>query len=241
MPARVMTTYRGGAIAALTLLAAALVAALAFAVTRAEAAGHEFGDSFDVDGEIDGTAADVLGQPDGAIVQIGTSAGGGSITVSFDDNVAFDGPGADVRIHTLDALDPATAEIELSADGVNFVSAGNFADDGGDVDIDLDDVNLHFATAVRITHVSGALPGFDLDAVEAINVLDPAELDACATPGVRHEPGRRSALCDRNADRLGRPGGERASLDRGDHRPERRRWRHRRYGRRRRRVLLLHG
>lgn len=167
---------------ALPVAAAALVAVLAFAVTGAEAAGDVFGDNVTVDGEIDGTATDVLGPDDDTIVQIGTEAGGGSVTVSFDDNLAFDGPGSDVRIHTLDALAPATATIEVSADGVTFVSAGNFPDDAGDIDIDLGALGLDFAVAVRITYVSGELPGFDLDAVEALNHIDLVDLTLALEP-----------------------------------------------------------
>ena len=157
---------------------AVLVAAMAFAITGAEASGDEYGDSATPTGGVDGVIGDVLHAPDGAIVQIGTAASGGdgSVTVSFVNNVAFNGPGPDIRVPVGDAiaaaLAPATATIEVSADGVTFVTFGEFTDTD-DIDLDLDDLltPLPFVVAVRITQPASALPegepgGFDLDAVE---------------------------------------------------------------------------
>ena len=152
------------------MLVAVTTVVLSMALGEAEASGDPFGDDVAKTGEVSGTLADVLGVADGTIVQIGTVAGGGSVTVSFVNNVAYDGLGADLRIHTIDALAPATALIEVSADGVTFVPVGSF-DDTTDRDIDLSTLGtrLAFVSAVRFTHVSGELPGFDLDAVEALH------------------------------------------------------------------------
>ena len=189
MPSRVSSLQPSRALLllGLPLVALGVLVAFAFAVRGAEAAGDAFGDSVSVDGQIDGVASNVLGPPDGAIVQIGTDVGGGSVTVTFVDNVAFDGPGADVRVHTVDGLFPATATIELSSDDVTFVSAGDFPDDANDVEIDLGALGLDFAVAVCITQAAGAVPegepgGFDLDAVEALNQIDLIDLTLSLLP-----------------------------------------------------------
>lgn len=169
-------------------IAAALAIGLAMTLASAEAS-DEWGDDVAASGEVDGTLSDVLGDVDGAIVQIGTDLGGGAVTVSFVDNVAFDGPGADIRVHTLDSDFPATATIEVSADGVTFVSAGVFSDDAGDIDIDLNTLGLSIATAIRITHVGGDLPGFDLDAVTALNQIDIENLLIELAPQIDSSPG----------------------------------------------------
>ena len=147
------------------------ILALAFALGSAEA-GDEFGDSASDSSEVDGALADMLAPPDSAIVQSGTSAGGGSVTVDFDDNVAYDGAGADIRVYTEDAVSPSIATIEVSAGGVPWVTAGDFEDTSGNIDIELGTLGLEYAVAVRITHVSGELPGFDLDAIEALSQID---------------------------------------------------------------------
>ena len=169
-----------------------LAMVVAFAITAAEASGDEFGDSADQTGGVDGVLDDVLGPPDGTIVQIGTdgSGGGGSVTVSFDNNVAFDGPGADIRVYVVDALFPATATIEVSADGVTWIAAGDFPDTAN-IDIDLGALPspLPFAVAVRVTQLSGELPGFDLDAIEALNELDLEDTLLDAAPDADANPG----------------------------------------------------
>ena len=169
-----------------------LAMVMAFAITAAAASGDEFGDSAAQAGGVDGVLDDVLGAPDGTVVQIGTegSGGDGSVTVNFDNNVAFDGPGADIRVHVIDADSPATATIEVSADGVTWVSAGDFPDTAN-IDIDLGALSspLPFAVAVRVTQVSGVLPGFDLDAVEALNEVDLDDALLDAAPDAAVNPG----------------------------------------------------
>jgi hypothetical protein len=165
---------------ALLLVAATVVVGLALAVTRAEASGDAFGDSASSTGGLDGLASDAEGAPDGTIVQIGTTASGGvgSVTVFFDDNIAFNGPGADVRVHVVDADFPAEATIEVSADGAAWVTVGDFFDIS-DVSFDLGSFGLDYAVAVRITNLTtdtALLPGFDVDAVEALHAIDLIDL-----------------------------------------------------------------
>lgn len=170
------------------VVAAVLGLGLAMTLSSAEAS-DDWGDTALPDGNVDGAAANVLGAADGTIVQVGTIDGGGSITIGFTDSLPFDGPGADLRVHTVDALLPAIATIEVSADGVAFISAGDFSDDAGNIDIDLGALGLPFASAVRITHVSGELPGFDVDAVTALNHVDIANLVLSIAPMISTSPG----------------------------------------------------
>ncbi|MBT5773570.1 MAG: hypothetical protein HOH95_04250, partial [Dehalococcoidia bacterium] len=177
-----------------------LVLGLAFTLANAEAALHEYGDGVATTGGVDGDPNDVLGAADGVIVQIGIDEGGGSVTVSYIDNVAYNGPGADLVIHTLDEDFPATATIEVSADGVTFVSAGDFSDDAGNIPIDLGALGLPFGSAIRITHVSGDLPGFDLDAVEALNVIDLGAVEIVLDPPTGENPGFTEHTVTANVD-----------------------------------------
>ena len=149
-----------------------LVIGLSFTLANAEASGDEYGDSATSTGEISGSLSNVTDGVEDTFIQIGTTDGGGSVTVEFSDNVAFDGDGDDLTIHTVDALFPAVATIEVTADGSTWVVVGDH-DDTSDINIDLNSLGLPFATAVRITHVSAEqLPGFDLDEVEALNQID---------------------------------------------------------------------
>jgi len=175
--------------AKLGLVALTLSAGFALTLAGAEASGDPYGDGSSSSGEIDGPLANVTGAADGTIVQIGANDLGGSLTVEFSDNVAYDGAGADVRIHTLDTEAPAEALIELSANGVDFVSAGNFFDDVGPIDINLGSLGLSFATAVRISYVSGEQPGFDLDAVEGLNQIGLSGATINLDPAADTDPG----------------------------------------------------
>jgi hypothetical protein len=120
----------------------------------------------------------VTGPPDSPpasnFIQISDNS---SVTLKFVDNKAVDGPGADVRIHTYDALFPADALIELSPDCINYTSFGIHSDTSN-VDLDLSDHGLSQAECIRITdQVAGGDPfpllGFDLDAAEALNNAAP--------------------------------------------------------------------
>ena len=166
-----------------------LVLGLALTLANAEASGDEYGDGATSTGEIWGDLLHVTDGVDGTFIQIGTEDGGGSVTIEFLDNLAYNGSGPDLRIHTVDDEAPAIATIEVSADGVTFVSAGDHADADGDIDIDLGALGLPFATAVRITHVSGELPGFDLDDIEALNQIDLEDVSIALDPPTGENPG----------------------------------------------------
>jgi hypothetical protein len=94
---------------------------------------------------------------------------GGAVTVEFVDNVALDGPGADIEI----VGDPANDErwtVEVSADGQTFTSFGLLSERA---QLDLATVGLTEARFVRLTDdddpAGGASPGAELDAVVALN------------------------------------------------------------------------
>jgi len=167
----------------------AMLIGLALTLAAAEASGDPYGDAYDATGNIDGMLTNVIGEADTSIVQIGADGAGGSLVVVFTDNVVFDGPGPDIRVHTLDLIDPAEATIEVSDDGLTFVSAGNFFDDTGPIDIDLGALGLSYATTVRLTYVSGILPGFDLDAVEGLNQLGLDGASVSLAPAANADPG----------------------------------------------------
>ena len=117
-----------------------------------------------------------LGEPDrsnaaGGFVSLGV---GGHITLQFA-GVINDAPGNDIKIYETSfsgdvcgGADDEQADIELSADGVNFVSAGSICRDG---EVDMADAGLAYVSAIRITNSAstGSLDGYDVDGVEAIN------------------------------------------------------------------------
>ena len=155
----------------LIAVATAFALVSAFTLSAAQASGDAYGDGTSADPGIDGSASDAQGAPDGTYVQVGTGGhGGGTLTVNFSNNVAFNGAGTDVRVHTVADGAAASATISLSDDGSTFVSAGTFADTA-DANIDLQALGLEFATHVRVTYSSGEFPGYNLDAVEALHVL----------------------------------------------------------------------
>jgi photosystem II stability/assembly factor-like uncharacterized protein len=114
----------------------------------------------------------VLGSPD---LDESTATGwlslgvGGSVMVEFVDNVAIDGPGADIEI----IGDPGNDEqwtVEVSTDGQAFTSFGLVSER---VKLDLATVGMAEVRFVRLTDdgdpASGASPGAELDAVVALN------------------------------------------------------------------------
>ncbi len=121
-------------------------------------------------------AAQALGEPDrsnatGGFVSLGV---GGHITIGFA-GVVDDADGNDIRIFETSysgdecgASDDESADFELSADGVNFVSVGSLCRDG---EIDMADAGLSSVTAIRITNSpsTNSPDGYDVDGVEAIN------------------------------------------------------------------------
>jgi len=103
---------------------------------------------------------------------------GGSVTVEFVDNVAVDGPGADIEI----VGDPGNDEqwtVEVSAEGQGYKSFGLVSERA---QLDLANVGLAEVRFVRLTDdgdpSGGASPGAELDAVVALN----SQSLAAATP-----------------------------------------------------------
>lgn len=189
LPAPGIASLASGGVVKVGLVGLTMLVGLMLTLAGAEASGDPYGDASESTGNIDGVVTDVTGAVDGAFVQVGADGAGGSVLISYVDNVAFDGIGADLRVHTIDADFPATATIEVSPDGVSFVSAGDFSDDAGPIDIDLSTLGLSFAAAVRVTYVSGDLPGFDLDAIEALNQIDLESASIALAPAADVDPG----------------------------------------------------
>jgi len=113
--------------------------------------------------------------PPGSFVCLGI---GGQITLEFVNNVAVDGPGADIWvIGDIDNNDSLI--VEVSADGVDFRSFG-VTDER--VELDLADVGLSYVRFVRIsddgsTGQGAQSAGAELDAVEALNSAAPEEIE----------------------------------------------------------------
>jgi len=108
---------------------------------------------------------------------------GGSVTAEFVDNLAFDGPGADIDI----IGDPANDEqvrVEVSTDGIIYKSFGLV---GELVQLDLAKVGLDSARFVRITDdgnepLRGVSPGAEVDAIQALNSTSPATSPSASPP-----------------------------------------------------------
>jgi photosystem II stability/assembly factor-like uncharacterized protein len=140
---------------------------------------------------------------------------GGSVTVEFVDNVAGDGPGADIEI----VGDPGNDEqwtVEVSTDGQAYKSFGLVSERA---QLDLAKVGLAEVRFVRITDdgdpSGGASPGAELDAVVALNSRSlaaatptgaPASAPAKqATAAISSTAADASPLVDREWVRLGGP------------------------------------
>ncbi len=115
-----------------------------------------------------------LGEPDrsnapGGFVSLGID---GSITLQFSGAV-YDTAGADIKVwETSFAGDACSgsserAEVEVSQDGSNWISAGEVCRDG---EIDIAGLGLFYVSQIRITDTttSGG-DGYDVDGVEALN------------------------------------------------------------------------
>lgn len=138
-----------------------------------------------------------LGPPDGQYLQIGYVPDDDPyplpsvVTLVFQDNVAYDGPGADLRVYTVDDQPVGTVLIQASYDGVNYVSAGVFGDDRGHIELDLASLGLSAATRLRFTNASGPFGwyGFNLDAVEAIHSFEVPAVSLTLDPPTDTAPG----------------------------------------------------
>lgn len=117
-----------------------------------------------------------LGEPDrsnapGGFVSLGV---GGYITIGFS-GMVMDEPGNDIKIwetsysgNVCGGGDDEYADIELSQDGVNFVSVGTICRND---EVDMAAAGLPYVVAIRITNSSltGTPDGYDVDGVEAIH------------------------------------------------------------------------
>jgi hypothetical protein len=121
-----------------------------------------------------GNPADALGDIDSDWVTFGD---GETLTLAFTDNTAFDGTGNDLRIREY-GIDDATANVYGSANGSDWTflvlavgsggpGSGNFTD----IFVDLDGTGLTYVNFLKFIGLDevGDSPGFDLDAVEALN------------------------------------------------------------------------
>ncbi|MCJ2556651.1 MAG: hypothetical protein LN415_06025 [Candidatus Thermoplasmatota archaeon] len=127
-----------------------------------------------------------LGAPDGWFVSI---TPGDWIIFAFTDNTMIDGPGPDIAIREIgNNAGQEKAEIWVSAvnDGVQFTSLGIIASQGWETNptLYLDLADIGFTETVGYVKVSdgvgGSAPGFDLDAVWALNegeVIVEADID----------------------------------------------------------------
>lgn len=100
---------------------------------------------------------------------------GGSLTLEFVNNDAFDGPGPDLLIHG----DPDNDELiraEVSLDGTQFISLGLMPEMA---EVDLAPSGLAQVRFVRLVDdgspVQGISPGAEIDALEALHLQPPAD------------------------------------------------------------------
>ena len=98
---------------------------------------------------------------------------GGTIAVEFVDNLAVDGPGADIDILG-DPYNDDRWTVEVSTDCANYVSVGEM---GERASLDLASAGLTSVRCLRFTDdgspAGEGLPGAELDAVEALNSAIP--------------------------------------------------------------------
>jgi hypothetical protein len=129
----------------------------------------------------------ILGPDDNKFIQLSL---GNSTVVTFDDNLAYkdcDSTG-DLRIHTYDEPFPANATVSVSNDGSTWIEVATDVPDwdpNNYVDLDLDgvlDSGVSSIQYVNITTTYDIAPplGFDLDAIEALNLEETscAEVEA---------------------------------------------------------------
>jgi hypothetical protein len=106
-----------------------------------------------------------LGPPDGRTVALGTGA---YVVLRFFRPIP-NAPGPDLRVYEV-GPDGARARLAASEDGVHFVELSDTLV-GPTQTVDLDELGIDNAAFIRIRGVddAGDDPGFDLDAVEALN------------------------------------------------------------------------
>lgn len=109
--------------------------------------------------------ARALGAPDGKTVALATES---VLVVRFFREIP-DAPGPDLRLFEVGS-DGSAARVSVSVDGREFVPLTTQALSGGATELELEDTGLAGVSFVRIEGLDdfGTDPGFDLDAVEAL-------------------------------------------------------------------------
>ena len=124
-----------------------------------------------------GDTSAVLGAPDAdldALTGFLTMGVGGTIVVTFVDNLAIDGAGNDIEVYG-DPMNDEQWIVEASANCINYKSFGQV---GERASLDLATVGLSAASCIRITDkgrgtAGSTSPGTELDAIKALNSSAP--------------------------------------------------------------------
>jgi hypothetical protein len=108
-----------------------------------------------------------LGANDGDYVSVDIPE---TLILAFTDNTASDGPGNDLKVYQVIAGD-SNVDIYASEDNITYTYLGRTS---GDVLYDLSGTGLDYVNYVKFVGLDngGGSPGFDLDAVEALNSVD---------------------------------------------------------------------
>jgi hypothetical protein len=117
---------------------------------------------------IGGPPSAALGAPDGIFVSVDIPE---VLVLGFTDNRVYDGPGNDLWIHSAGNIG-ATVEVRGRTLDGPCTLLGTITESGG---FDLANYpGLDYLDFVRLTGLddSGQFPGYDLDAVEALNSVD---------------------------------------------------------------------
>jgi hypothetical protein len=102
------------------------------------------------------------------------------LVLNFDNNLIVDGPGADVRVYevTGGVYPDEHIKVEVSQNGTTWVTV--VADGVRDINADLSGSGLAWAKYVRVTDLNlpanfsdSVADGYDVDAVEALNCVQP--------------------------------------------------------------------
>jgi len=93
------------------------------------------------------------------------------LILAFTDNIADDGPGYDLLVYEVGA-DNATADVYASKDNITYTFVQTIK---GTTYIDLSGTGLDYVNYLKFVGLDnrGSSPGYDLDAVEALNSVDP--------------------------------------------------------------------
>ncbi|MBT5773427.1 MAG: hypothetical protein HOH95_03520 [Dehalococcoidia bacterium] len=191
------TNQRNNHLFGLSAVAAAVLLGAALVLGPTRASADEYIDSVESFKWILQGQGTTLGSPDGNYLQIGYVPEDdpfpfpSSITLVFQDNVAYDGPGPDLRVYTVDEAPFGMVHIEASYGGSDYISAGVFTDDRGHINLDLASLGLNAATHLRFTNASGPFGwyGFNLDAVGALHSFETPAITLTLDPSSDASPG----------------------------------------------------